>query len=853
MANDMIDDEESQDPAGQLFPVDEDPDVIDTPDGGAIVKIDESPSIGDSEFYDNLAESMPESQLAIIGSQLAELIEKDKESRKKRDEQYEEGIRRTGLGDDAPGGANFVGASKVVHPMLTEACVDFSSRVIKEIFPPGGPAKEKVIGKMTPQKYEKAQRLTTFMNWQMTKQMPDFRAEMEQMATQMPLGGVQYIKMTWDSKRKKPVPTFVSVDDIYLPYAATNFYTAERKTHVQYITKLEYQRRVKSGMYRDVDLSAATLVPDVSKAETANDKIEGRSGGSYNPDGLRTIFETACFYEIEGEEILPYIITIDKQSQQVLAIYRNWEEDDDQQEEMIWMVEFPFLPWRGAYPIGLTHMIGGLSAAATGALRALLDAGHINNFPGLLKLKGGAGGQTDRIDPTEVHEIEASFGQDDIRKVMMPMPFNPPSQTLFQLLGFLVDSAKGVVRTTFEDLADTNQNTPVGTTLARMEQGMVVFSSIHARIHDAMARLLGVLYRINRMYLDEQEILDETGELLAYRKDFEGPLDVIPVSDPNVYSEAQRFAQVQAVMQRSAAVPQLYDQRKIEEMFLKQLKIPDGDSLLLPKPKVHEMNAVSENVAASMARPIAAFPEQDHLAHLQVHLDFMQSPVLGHSRLAAQTTMPMLLDHIREHMILWYVSHILDVTTEAAGVDISDMYKGLDAEERREYDKMLAAASQSVVKEANEVMKAIPPIYEECIQYLQSLTPPPQDPTKDAMVAETQRRTAADQQKAQADQQKAQLDQQKLQMEADKEAAKLQAQQAETAQTLQAKIQELQVRLEEVRMRETREDERTQMELAARMKMNTDDNDTAKRLAALEIASGNKVAVSTGTGINPNP
>ena len=834
MADPMSPDDEAEDPAGQMFPVDEDPDVIDMPDGGAMVKIDDTPPMGETEFYSNLAESMPEFELGMIGSELSELVEKDKESRKKRDEQYEEGIRRTGLGDDAPGGANFVGASKVVHPMLTEACVDFSSRVIKEIFPPGGPAKEKVIGKMTKQKYDKAQRLTKFLNWQMTKQMPDFRAELEQMATQMPLGGVQYIKITWDAKRKRPIPTFVSVDDVYLPFAATNFYTSERKTHVQYITKLEYQRRVKSGMYRDVDLPTASLVPDVSKAERANDKVEGREGGSYNPDGLRTIFEVACIYEIDGE-VSPYIITIDKTSKQVLAIYRNWEEEDENQEEMIWMVEFPFLPWRGAYPIGLTHMIGGLSAAATGALRALLDAGHINNFPGLLKLKGGAGGQTDRIDPTEVHEIEASFGQDDIRKLMMPMPFNPPSQVLFTLLGFLVDAAKGVVRTTFEDLADTNANTPVGTTLARMEQGMVVFSSIHARVHNAMERLLGVLYRINRMYMDEQEIIDETGELLAYRKDFEGPLDVIPVSDPNIYSETQRFAQVQAVMQRADARPQLYDSRKVEELFLKQLKIPDGDSLLLPRPDVQEMNAINENLAATMSRPIAAFPDQDHLAHLQAHLDFIQSPVLGHSRLAAPTAMPILLDHIREHMVLWYVSHSVSVVSKAAGVDVSGMFKDLSKEERREYDKMLAAASQSVVKEANEVLKSIPEIVEEGIQYLQSIQPPQQDPAKDAAMAETQRRAAADEQKVAL------------------ETQKLQAKQADTAQGIQAKIQELQARLGEAKMREDREDQRTQMELAARIKMNTDDNDTAKRLAALEIASGNKVAVSTGSGINPNP
>lgn len=833
-----------KDPAGEIFDLgQEEPDVVDTEDGGAIVKISDDPLPGDSPFYENLAEKMPIYELATIGTQLSDLVEKDKEARKRRDEQYEEGLRRTGLGDDAPGGASFVGASRVVHPMLTEACVDFSSRMMKEVFPPGGPAKERTIGTLSKDKFEKAERIAKFMNWQMTRQMPEFRAELEQMSTQMPLGGVQYIKLTWDARRKRPVPTFVSVDDVYLPYASTNFYTAERKTHVQYITKLEYERRVRSGMYRDVDLSPAPITPDISKSETANNKIEGRDGGAYNPDGLRTIFEIYVQYELDDDPS-PYIITIDKATQQVLSIYRNWDEEDELREELVWMIEFPFLPWRGAYPIGLTHMIGGLSAAATGALRALLDSGHINNFPGLLKLKGGgAGGESTRVDPTEVHEIEGSFAQDDIRKVMMPLPFNPPSQVLFTLLGFLVDSAKGVVRTTFEDLADSNANTPVGTTLARMEQGMVVFSSIHARVHDAMGRLLETLYRINKMYMDEREIFDETGELLAYRDDFDGPVNVMPVSDPNIYSEMQRFAQVQAVVSRAQAMPQLYDVRAVEKMLLDQLKIPEGDSLLVPKPEVKEMNAVNENLAATMSRPLAAFPEQDHLAHLQVHLDFMRSPVLGSNRVTAPTAIPVLLDHCREHMVLWYVTHMLNVTSEAAGVDVSLLLKDATKDERAEFDRMLAAASQSVVNEANSTMEQIPQIIEEMIQYMQSIQPPPPaDPATQAATAETQR-------KQQADAAKAEFDAAKLQTE----QAKLQQRQQESAAALQQKMEELKIRIEEAQMREQGEDARKQAELAARMKMNADDNTTAKQLAALEIAAGERIAVSTGTGINPNP
>ena len=812
-----------------------DDDVQDTEDGGAIVKIDDSPTLGESEFYANLAESMSESELSVIGSTLCDLIEKDKESRKRRDEQYEEGLRRTGLGDDAPGGASFQGASKVVHPMLTQACVDFSSRVMKEIFPTAGPAKERIIGAPSKEKYEKSARITKFMNWQMTRQMKDFRAELEQLSTQVPLAGAQYLKLTWDAKRKKPVPLFVSMDDILLPYAATNFYTAERKTHVQYITRLEYQRRVQSGMYRDVDLPPAPITPETTKSERANDKIEGRSADTYNADGLRTVFESYVYDDIEGEAA-PYIISIDKSTQKVLAIYRNWEEDDELQEEMNWIVEFPMIPWRGAYPIGFVHMIGGLSAAATGSLRALLDSAHINNFPGLVKMKGGAGGQTERIDPTEVHEIEGSFGQDDIRKVLMPLPFNPPSPVLFSLLGFLIEASNSVVRTSFEDLADSNANVPVGTTLARIEQGMVVFNAIHGRIHDAMGRVLEVLYRINKMYLDEEEIYDETGELLAYRTDFDGPVNVMPVSDPNISTDTQRFAQTMAIMQRADAKPGLYDPYKVEELFLRQLKVPDFENLLVPKPEVQEMNAVNENLAATIRRPIAAFPEQDHLAHLQVHLDFMLNPVFGGSRLVGSEALPMLLEHIKEHVVLWYVTQIIDVASEAAGQDITELQKDSTKEERREFDKMLAAASQSVNNQAQQTLGAIPQIVEQAIQLLQSFRPPmPQDPASGLMQAEIQRKTAADQAKIQI------------------ETQKLQLQQQTETQRIQSEIQRLQTELEREKMREQAELARSQMEIEAKLRMNAEDNQTAKQLAALEVQSGEKIALSTGHGINPNP
>jgi hypothetical protein len=839
---------ENEQEYGEMYEVEDDSKVRDTEDGGAMVTLDDSPTPAESEFYANLAETMPSWELSNLGSELCDILEKDKEARKKRDEQYEEGLRRTGLGDDAPGGASFTGASKVVHPMLTQGCVDFSARVMKELFPPDGPARDKIIGEVTLDKQEKADRLVKFMNWQMTEQMPEFRSELEQLSTQLPLGGGQYLKITWDQNKKRPMPQFVAIDDVYLPFAATNFYSSERKTHVQYLTRIEYQKRVESGMYMDVDLMASPLPPDESKAEVANNKIEGRQSDSYNIDGLRTIYECYIIHDFDDEYgLAPYIISLDKATQSVLAIYRNWEEDDDTKQEMQWMVEFPFVPWRGAYPIGLTHMIGGLSAAATGALRALLDSAHINNFPGLLKLKSGTGGQTDRVDPTEVKEIEGSFGQDDIRKMLMPMPYNPPSAVLFQLLGFLVDASQNVVRTTFEELADSNANTPVGTTLARIEQGMVVFSAIHARLHDSMGRVLKLLFRLNKTYLTEEEVYDETGELLVKRSDFDGPMNVVPVSDPNIFSEAQRFAQVQAVMQRAKEMPQLYDLRKVEVMFLERLKVPQGKDLLLPAPKPLELNAVNENIAATMRRPIVAFPEQDHLAHLQVHLDFLTNPIFGNNKAIGPAFIPAMLDHIKEHMVLWYASQIYHEASDAAQVDIGEIQKDATTEEKQSLDKLLATTSQVVTKQSQEAFQQIPQIIDQAIQTLQQMQPPPpQDPSVQIAQQQLQNQQAKDQANAQTAQAK-------LQQDAQLKQADMQQRGMEKQMEIQARIEALQADLKKEMMRQQAEDQRTQAQIRARLEMNESDNQTAKQLAALEIATGERIGVSTGTGINPNP
>jgi len=810
---------------GETVEVDEDfSEVEDTEDGGAIIREKENNEDAQKNqaHFANIVDDVDQSMLVEATTDLLEKIDKDKEAREKRDKQYEEGLRRTGLGDDAPGGAQFTGANKVVHPMLIEACVDFSARVMKEIFPPSGPVKSKIQGEKNKEKVDKAERKVAFMNWQTTEQMTEFRGELEQLSTQLPLGGGQYLKMMWNPQHRRPAAEFIPIDDVYLPFAATNFYSAERKTHVQYVTKMEYMRRVKSGMYRDVDVGVADE-PEYSKSTQANDKIEGRKESSYNEDGLRTIFEIYTYLDFgDGDE--PYILSVDKSSGLALSLYRNWEADDEYRKELDWIVEFGFVPWRGAYPIGLTHMIGGLSGAATGALRALMDSAHIQNIPTLLKLKGGPGGQTINLQPTEVVEMEGGALVDDVRKIAMPMPFNPPSAVLFQLLGFLVDAGKGVVQTSFEKLSDQNPNAPVGTTLALIEQGMVVFSSIHSRLHSSMARVFKILHRINSAYLTDEDVEALEAGLDIEPSDFDGPMDVIPVSDPAIFSEAQRFAQIQAIMQRAAVMPQMYDQRNVEKMFLRNLKI-SADEVLQAQPGSEDIDPVSENVAATMGRPVFVIPKQDHMAHLKTHLAFLKSPLFGSNPVIARTFMYPIATHLRDHLLNYYLVEAHNAVDMAQREDLI----------QEDADEQVAVILQ-VQQFIEQQLGAFGQELAQIDQVAQQFKPqPPMPPDKSMEIAQmnAQLQGQAMQQRAQIDQAKLQLEQQKLQIEAQTDAQKNQED------------------MQKEQMRQMSENERLLVELQARERMNTADNDTAMRLAATELATGEKFAVSTGTGINP--
>lgn len=751
---------ETEDGGALVEMEDDEMEVEELEDGSAIVR--ESEFKGpeeDEDFYSNLAETVDDLDLSVLATKYIGMFEKDKEDRKERDKQYEDGLRRTGLGNDAPGGANFNGASKVVHPIMAEACVDFAARAIKELFPPDGPTRTKIVGEVTPEKTDRAERKRDYMNWQLTEQIEEYRDEQEQMFTQLPMGGSQYMKMWYDEQKKRPCSEFVPIDNILLPFAASNFYTAQRATEMQDITEYEFRARIDRGLYKDVDLIRASMDPEPTGPEKANDKIEGRKRGE-NIDGLRRVYHCYTYLELEDDprtkgKSAPYILMIDELDSEVVGLYRNWEEGDDTMTKLDWIVEFKFIPWRGAYAIGLPHLIGGLSAALTGALRALLDTAHINNSATMIKLKGAkVSGQSDQIEVTEVKEIEAAPGVDDIRKVAMPLPFNPPSPVLFELLGWLTQAAKGVITTSEEKIADVSSQAPVGTTLAMIEQGASVFSAIHARLHESQKRVLMILGRINRWYLDDQAKGDVVADLEISRDDFNRNSDVIPVSDPHIFSESQRMAQSQMVISLMDKYPQLFDPPAVIQRILKQAKIPNVNELMPTAAKPIEAAASDENAAMALGKPAFAYPRQDHLAHLQTHLDFAKDPMFGSNPLFAQKFIPQVIEHCKQHMMLWYTNQINQYATTGTSIKLNK-YAEIDAP--KEIDRTVAVASQHVAMDSQQVFAQVMPIMQQLSQQLQQMTQaqaemqkrlladPQAQAVLESSLAETQRRAARDQ------------------------------------------------------------------------------------------------------------
>lgn len=722
----------------------DDDDLEELEDGSVIVhdKRSKEPE-ADTEFDDNLVEVFEEFEVTSLGRELCELVEADKEARKERDKQYAEGISRTGLSNSKKTGADFDGASSVVHPMLAKGCVDFASKAIKELFPSSGPVRTQIMGDQTDAKIDRAERKKSYMNWQLTEQIPEHRPEFEKMLSQLPLGGSQYKRWWFDQKLGRARTAAVYIDDIFLPFDQNDFYTTPRLTHREFVGRTEFESRTDSGLYRELEGATSGEQPDRSEAGKAARDIEGVTDDSAAYDqtgGTREVFTIYADLAFESDkltkgETAPYIIHVEQFGSKVLGIYRNWKEQDKRQAKLHWIIEYNFIPWRGAYAIGLAQLIGSMSTASTGALNALLDSAHFNNFPGGLKLAGGrASGQTVSVNATELREIDAPPGVDDIRKLVMAFPFNAPSQVLYQLMEWLTQQAEMVISTASEKIADAGANMPMGTALALIEGGSTNFSAIHARLHHSARRELEVLHRLNGVYLEDEETIEELGELVVYRSDFQGPMDVLPVSDPNIFSESQRYAQLQAVMQLEA-MPEFKPFFKPEKLLIRALRllqVPYAEEIAnLPKDS-KRLDPVDENAASALddGTPLKVYEEQDDLSHLESHVTFMTSPLLGANPIIGPTTLPKLLAHCKEHLIAYYRKHH---EAAAKAIEMVSKMRGMDLTPEQAQSRGHAFADRAM---ATQLSKLVAPGLDQATKLMQQFAPkPPADGNTTATLA----------------------------------------------------------------------------------------------------------------------
>ena len=532
----------------------------------------------ESNHYSNLAEELEDKEVALIGKDLVRAYEDDKSSRKNWEDQYSKGLRMLGVVVEDRQDP-FPGASGVHHPLLAEAATQFQARAIAEVFPPGGPVKTQVIGKVTDKKLEQSQRVQDFMNFQLTQEIPDYFNELDQMLFYLALAGSAFKKVYFDNTLDRICSKFVPAEEFVISMENTDLETAERYTQVMKLTRNDIRKYQVSGVYKDIPLNNAESTPGANDGDMVEQTLQRLEGMSPSmADKIHTVLEVHTNLDIgedKYEVALPYIVTIDLDSQIVLAIRRNWKEDDSLRRKRTYFIHYKYLPGLGFYGFGLIQMIGGLQHASTGALRALLDSAAFANLNGGFRAKGARieGGDI-TVSPGEWVEVEA-YG-DDLRKSFIPLPFKEPSPTLLQLLGVLTESGRRFASIADAMIGDSAGSGPVGTTIALIEQGSKVYSAIHKRIHQAQGREFKLIYELNGEYLDDEYSFEVIGgSQKIRRKDFTKAISVVPVSDPNIFSQAQRIALAQTGLQLAQASPDIVDVKEATKRFLQALNIPD--------------------------------------------------------------------------------------------------------------------------------------------------------------------------------------------------------------------------------------------------------------------------------------
>ena len=686
--------------------------------------------------FANLAEYLGEDELKDIASKVVEGFEADKDSRSEWDETLTRGLDLLGLKFEETGTA-FDGSCAATHPLIIESAVKFQSKASQELLPAAGPVRTQIIGDPDSQIVQQSNRVRRFMNYELTEMMPEYFDEMERMLFHLPIVGSAIVKMYYDGGLERPTAEHIPLDQFYVNYSATDLRRAERYTHVIYKSPVDLRRDIAAGMYRDVeDLDEK---PDSNRSDNEiSAKIDEIMGlhGNNSEDPEYTLLEQHCYMQLEDDDqVYPYIITVEESSETVLSIRRNYREDDPRAEKMVHFTHYRFVPGFGFYGLGLIHLIGNLTMTATSAMRALVDAGQFANLPGGFKAKGvRVVGDNDPISPGEFKEVEA-LGM-DLNKAIVNLPYKEPSQTLFQLLGFVSSAAEKFADQTDQVVNDSSGYGPVGTTMALIEASAKFFSAVHKRLHHAQRQQFKILAQINETFVPVNGYPYATpeGDMTIFQQDFDGRVDVLPVSDPNIPSRAHRLSLASLALQLAAQTPPgTFNNTELIRQVLEAADFPNIDQVIPAKQEAQPADPVTDIMNATKGMPIAAFPGQDHESHIQVKTNFLQDPTAGASEAFKQFA-PIIQSNIREHMMLRYKTQIEGVVAQTVPPEQYQM-----AVQQGMQDAIIAEAAARVATANQQIVSAGSP--EERL--------------------------------VQIDQERLRLDQEKLQLDAIKDAANI--------------------------------------------------------------------------------
>ncbi len=612
-------------------------------------------------FDANLVDFIDEITLDKIASDLLSSIRGDKQSRSEWEKTYTDGLKYLGMKFDETRSQPFEGSSGVVHPILAEAVTQFQAQAYKEMLPAKGPVKTEIVGARTIETENQAERVQEFMNYYIMNKMDEYDPELDQMLFYLPLAGSCFKKVYFDFVLNRAVSKFIAPEDLIVPYEAADMSSAERITHSITMSANEIKKQQVSGFYANVDIGSGGISEDMNDIDEAIDEIQGISP-SYKENRNRTVYEVHTVLDIEGfEDIdqegmstglkLPYIVTIEEDSEQVLSIRRNYVETDPFKNKINYFVQYKFLPGLGFYGLGLSHMIGGLSKASTSILRQLIDAGTLANLPAGFKARGmRIRDEDDPLQPGEFRDIDTTGGS--LRENLIPLPIKEPSNVLMQLLGILVDSGKRFAAIADMNVGDMNQAMPVGTTVALLERGTKVMSAIHKRLHYAQRIEFGLLAKVFSEYLPPvytYQVGSGPGEVK--QQDFDDRVDIIPISDPNIFSQSQRVTLAQELLQMVQSNPEIHGPLGIYEAYRRMyaaLGVDNVDALLQPPPDntPKPQDAGLENAGLLMGQPAQAFPEQNHQAHLDTHKSLFLTTIVKES----PQVQALIISHCMQHL-----------------------------------------------------------------------------------------------------------------------------------------------------------------------------------------------------------